>query len=535
MMKENVVLSQILKNVSKNCYRFNQELNRVEDDLAERLKNCKNEIFYYVGTADLILNYVNSNMASEWKIQNIFSLGYPYCFPLSKNHLINEKDPQQLFNKLQIYGNLINQNWYFVCFCKNNIKTVFVGFNNNDTFTFREKDWYIEKAEEFINKNQESKESVVVIEEWLEIYEDYLINISKVIETNSLENIKITDDYEFNEIPFQNFDINLIKLFSRYKKKIVQDFGLPQLSDKIVDLKDYVKILNEKKDDVIGRKFSFEVEKNDLLIQNFIINPDLQLLIINTKIAANYMDNVDARYVIKSNKIPIEYIKFYLDSQIFKDFCLQNIDAYDYCNNLFFAEPFNMSIDDIQIPIIITDDYSKIVEKQKKISNTKTDLQKSLEFSGKFTDKDATDIVLKDLEEVRICQKYGAYKAAIILAGSILEAFLIDWISEINGVNYFDEDLWIDDKFDKHKRKRADLIDYIDIIKDLRKPDWIEAAKKATTIRKKRNLVHAKLYIENKDISEETCNMVINYLEYVINTRWNLKNSKNKKIIRIKK
>ena len=74
------------------------------------------------------------------------------------------------------------------------------------------------------------------------------------------------------------------------------------------------------------------------------------------------------------------------------------------------------------------------------------------------------------------------------------------------------------DKY-RGKYKRADLIDYINEIQNLRKPNWYDAAAKAPEIRKKRNLVHAKLYIDNnKDISKETCTEVIDYLEYVINT-----------------
>lgn len=34
------------------------------------------------------------------------------------------------------------------------------------------------------------------------------------------------------------------------------------------------------------------------------------------------------------------------------------------------------------------------------------------------------------MAELRTCFNSNAYKAAIILAGSILEAFLIDWLSK---------------------------------------------------------------------------------------------------------
>lgn len=51
----------------------------------------------------------------------------------------------------------------------------------------------------------------------------------------------------------------------------------------------------------------------------------------------------------------------------------------------------------------------------------------------------------EDLSELEICRLHEAYKATLILAGYVMEAFLIDWLSEIHTeeqkkeVNYFAE------------------------------------------------------------------------------------------------
>ena len=119
------------------------------------------------------------------------------------------------------------------------------------------------------------------------------------------------------------------------------------------------------------------------------------------------------------------------------------------------------------------------------------------------------------MEELNTCFRVGAYKATLILAGSILEAFLIDWLSEINKVNYFKEEYYVIDKRTKQKRK-ANLIDYIDSINDIERPEWIKEANMAHTIRQKRNLVHAKLGINSDEVNENTCRMVINYLKNII-------------------
>lgn len=122
-----------------------------------------------------------------------------------------------------------------------------------------------------------------------------------------------------------------------------------------------------------------------------------------------------------------------------------------------------------------------------------------------------------DWKELNDCFRVGAYKATLILAGSILEAVLIDWLSEIKGHDYFTEDYVITDR--NGRQKRADLIDYINEIKYIERPHWIDEANKAHEIRKKRNLVHAKLGINSDEINEETCRMVIDYLRDVIKTR----------------
>ncbi len=122
-----------------------------------------------------------------------------------------------------------------------------------------------------------------------------------------------------------------------------------------------------------------------------------------------------------------------------------------------------------------------------------------------------------DWKELNDCFRVGAYKATLILAGSILEAVLIDWLSEIKGHDYFTEDYVITDR--NGRQKRADLIDYINEIKYIERPHWIDEATKAHEIRKKRNLVHAKLGINSDEINEETCRMVIDYLRDVIKTR----------------
>ena len=90
---------------------------------------------------------------------------------------------------------------------------------------------------------------------------------------------------------------------------------------------------------------------------------------------------------------------------------------------------------------------------------------------------------------------------------------LIDWLSELHGKNYFEEE-YID-----YHGKHGTLAIYIRDIKHLKRPGWIDESEKAHTIRERRNQVHAKLCLKSEEITEELCREVIGYLSDVLKTR----------------
>jgi hypothetical protein len=121
-------------------------------------------------------------------------------------------------------------------------------------------------------------------------------------------------------------------------------------------------------------------------------------------------------------------------------------------------------------------------------------------------------MVNEDIDELEKCLNANAYKAVLIMAGSVLEAVLLDWLSEKDGVDYFSR------PFRYHGQKTIKLEDYINAIPELEVPDWMN--KNAHQIRLKRNLVHAKLqFKEEANIDAEMCSKVIGYLRDVIKKR----------------
>lgn len=111
--------------------------------------------------------------------------------------------------------------------------------------------------------------------------------------------------------------------------------------------------------------------------------------------------------------------------------------------------------------------------------------------------------------EIVACYKAGAYKSVILLIGSVLEALLLDWISEIEQQDYYNE------KMDDYES--LDL--YIKKLKDKYGVNWPES-KKAYAIKKKRNLIHIKLCLRREEtITKELCEEYMEYLDDIIQSR----------------
>lgn len=164
-----------------------------------------------------------------------------------------------------------------------------------------------------------------------------------------------------------------------------------------------------------------------------------------------------------------------------------------------------------------------------KDSRIKGDFSKIVVMLEECFEKD--DEVLKqmlkeDIDELEKCFDAGAYKATLILAGSILEAFLIDWLSEKDGIDYFTTPYMVtktNRRGEEYQKEDDRLVTYIKAIKELEMPTWMEPSEKADNIRNQRNLVHVKLCLkDNVQINKETCATVIHDLKDIISTRSNI-------------
>lgn len=132
---------------------------------------------------------------------------------------------------------------------------------------------------------------------------------------------------------------------------------------------------------------------------------------------------------------------------------------------------------------------------------------------SKMKNKAIREVINDDLNEVEICFDKKAYKAAIILCGSILEAVLLDWLSEYENT----EDIL--DVAKSEDGRDLELSKIIYKLKELVRPYWYESSK-AHEIRKTRNMVHPKECIKNNTkVSVDECRKIINDLNDIIESK----------------
>ena len=225
----------------------------------------------------------------------------------------------------------------------------------------------------------------------------------------------------------------------------------------------------------------------------------------------------------KSELLTSHYLFLYLQSNTARNY------AERYMRGVIFKRINLKELRDfpIVLPDLATQEYSqKVFERMFLKSETnQLDLVNDLLFSKKAVSEKQVqrEFVLEELEYVRLykrdlissllnddfkeinqCLSVNAYKSTLILCGSILEAILLDWISEIDHRNYFEEE------------KDPGLND---VIKKLQ-IQLGDAKEQAIRIKDKRNLVHPRRILRNiEKIDKQMCASVIVDLQVVLRRR----------------
>lgn len=484
----------------------------VTDNLKQILKEQKEDTFYYIGINEFVLNYYKENPNSEWKIKAVLQYGFPFEFGDAK------KSSDSEFSNNLIRNYLANKKWSLFIFTKKPVTTVTLGFDNRNTYANLENIRNERQADvncQIAELPEDYKETPFVA--WDSYNEDHYRIINEYLNSEKIPVLTNAEEkefkYSFNEIPCEYFRIDYLDYLSRYKKSVIEVFDYPEKNEKIKKLENIVKFVNapgkeyewpdeeERKDHVLIKDFFFKNGKVEPIvrigeqnseyptfweeyeIQSFITSPYYLYCLLSSELVTDYYSDhyEDEKYYDANTPLPLE------------DCIFIEMSSSKMCDK-------------------------KFQEKYERDINPKTKAHDMITTKN-FSNQNAKESIEKYLAEIHNDIKAGSFYSATILMGSVLEAFLIDWLSEIDDKDYFSEDYMIMDKNYKHAR-RADLKDYIDAIQKKR-PDWITGAKKATEIRKKRNLVHAKLYIAEGEISQDICYEMLQNLEAIINNRWN--------------
>lgn len=116
-------------------------------------------------------------------------------------------------------------------------------------------------------------------------------------------------------------------------------------------------------------------------------------------------------------------------------------------------------------------------------------------------------LVQEDLRELRQCLRHDLYKSCLILCGAVLEAILLDWLSDIERVNYYES------------AKSPTLFKMINRLYDLNYLDDT-SRDQAHLIRDRRNLVHPKKYLSSREeLDGELCIQMVDNLKHVLEKR----------------
>ena len=402
-------------------------------------------------------------------------------------------------------------------------------------------------------KTEFGKEIKTELKEYHKDLEDF-INYSKISPNiNSQSNI----------IPFNNFHKDQYNVHFYTKKFLAVQQKAKKQKNK--PLKDLVEILIYSEDNV---EFEWECIDSEIIITNTsekntvsknpLINGDVVLehriydefnsyLISNETKHEIPLGMTGLILRIKSNLITPEYLYLYLESSFFKTLSTAiwlgrvDVDIETIADKI---SKIPVYLPNTDTPLALNKELSKkyrdIYYKTyrhdliKKTQDYFTDLKrpdKTIVKEDALLDE-LLDCCFKDphkqkllnyinvnMKELNVSIPNGAYRSAVVLIGSILEAFLTDWASELDGKNYFKEpyrELQIQGRTQRFDLSLNDAICHI--AKIIKK--W-NAREKADAIRIMRNDIHPRVFLDNgKNLTKQECEMALKNLQAVIKSRY---------------
>lgn len=372
-------------------------------------------------------------------------------------------------------------------------------------------------------------ERIEQIETFIEYYKDLeiYINTSKIPDSLKFLAHKIKyADYR-NEV----FDV---KYYSERFLRISHSISDRMKTEKFIPLKDLVEI------DETGNP-----KKDDILISE---DGEVYLITEDSKITNDSKTVFTTSYAVlrlKSTMVTPEYLFLYLNSDVFDDITyLLKVELPQEDDWLFtdwnVLSEIRIFIPASNTPMALNPDLSQkyrdefnqkyrrnlVTEKDDDDDNAQNEtiIQEELEGENLVSDPVANDIILCYMREVNKMVSNETYFGAVILIGSILEAFLTGWLRDIENKDYFRIAVSHVYRHGKERPVQLQFKDAINNVIPLLKINKIQKEnirKKMEAIRSMRDIVHVRVHLENPiEMTKSVCETALKDLEDIIKLRY---------------
>lgn len=373
-------------------------------------------------------------------------------------------------------------------------------------------------------------ERIEQIETFIEYYKDLeiYINTSKIPDSlKSLAHKIKYADYR-NEV----FDV---KYYSERFLRISHSISDRMKTEKFIPLKDLVEI------DETGNP-----KKDDILISE---DGEVYLITEDSKITTDSNTVFTTSYAVlrlKSTLVTPEFLFLYLNSDVFDDITyLLKVELPQEDDWLFtdwnVLSEIRIFIPASNTPMALNPDLSQkyrdefnqkyrrnlVTEKDDNDDNAQNEtiIQEELEGENLVSDPVANDIILCYMREVNKMVSNETYFGAGILIGSILEAFLTNWLGDLEkNKDYFRIAVSHVYRHGKERPVHLQFKDAINNVIPLLKINKIQKEnirKKMEAIRSMRDNVHVRVHLENPiEMTKSVCETALKYLEDIIKLRY---------------